>query len=173
MPVREPAGAAEALPVKAVEPDHCERVRDGNKIARVQMEVDRLLVRLRSDPSFAWAKYEHAPCYRVVLAFTDGRPPAWLLEQASSELRPLFRFETPRLPLSNAQFEQARQEIFAVLPPTEVKALITVSPDQQQVTIGVRTEADAALVRSVIPSRHRAITRVIPRAYSEPIPERE
>ncbi|MEO6581631.1 MAG: hypothetical protein ABIN68_02345 [Sphingomicrobium sp.] len=159
-------------PVRAVAPAHCEQAPDGNKIARIQTEVDPLLVRLQSEPTFAWAKYEHAPCYRLVLAFTDGRPPAWLVAQASAELRPLLRFVLPRLPLSHAQFEQARVEIFAVLPPTGVKALIAVSPDAQQLTIGVRTEADAELVRSVIPIRYRAITRVVPGGYSEPIPER-
>ena len=131
-----------------------------------------MLVRLRSEPAFAWARYEHAPCYRLVLAFTDGKPPAWLLAEASPELRPLMRFEIPRLPLSHAQFEQARQEIFAALQPTGVKATIGVFQAAQRVEIGVRTEADAALVWSVIPIRHRPITKVVPGGYSEPIPER-
>ena len=173
IPAPEPARPAAATPVVPVAPAHCEQVRDGNKIARIQSEVNRLTERLHADPTFAWAKYEHAPCYRLVLAFTDGRPPAWLMAQASPELRLLMRFEIPRLPLSHAQFEQARVEIFAVLPPTGVKAMIGVSPDAQQLTIGVRTEADAALVRSVIPIRHRAITKVVPGGYSEPIPERD
>ena len=172
IPMPESARPVAATPEMPVPPAHCEQARDGNKIARIQSEVEPLLARLRSEPTFAWAKYEHAPCYRLVLAFTDGRSPAWLLEQASAELRPLLRFDRPRLPLSHAQFEQARQEIFAVLPPTGVKAMIGVSPDAQQVTIGVRTEADAALVRSIIPLRHRAIIKVLPGGYSEPIPER-
>ena len=172
VPVHQPARTVPPLAVKAAEPGYCERVRDGNKIARIQIEVERLLERLRSDPAFAWAKYEHAPCYRVVLAFTDGNPPRWLLEEASAELRPLLRFDRARLPLSNVAFEQARQDVFAALKPTGVKALIAVRPDAQRIEIGVRTEADAQLVRSVIPVRYRAITKVVPGGYAEPIPER-
>ena len=161
-----------AAPFAPTVPAPCEQARDGNRIARIQQEVDPLLERLRAEPNYAWAKYEHAPCYRLVLAFTDGRPPAWLMGAASAELRPLLRFDTARLPLSHAQFEEARLEIFAALAPTRVKAMIGVSPAEQRITIGVVTEADAALVRSVIPVRYRAITRVIPGGYSEPIPER-
>jgi hypothetical protein len=117
-------------------------------------------------------EYEHAPCYRLVLAFTDGRPPAWLLAEASPELRRLLRFETPRLPLSHAQFDGARQEIAAAMAPTRVKAVMFVSPSDQLITIGVVTEGDAQLVRGVIPLRHRAITRIVPGGYSEPTPER-
>jgi len=53
-----------------------------------------------------------------------------------------------------------------------VQSLIAISPAKQQIDIGVRTEADAQLVRSVIPVRYRAITKVTPGGYSEPIPER-
>ena len=171
-PVREAATAVEPPAVEAAEPETCEIVRDGNTIARTQSEVEKLIERLQTEPTYAWARYEHAPCYRVVLAFTDGRPPKWLLAEASAELRSYLRFDKAREPLSHAQFEQARQEIFAVLPPTGVKALVGVSPDMQRVTIGVRTEADAELVRSVIPIRHRAMTRVVAGGYAEPIPER-
>ena len=128
--------------------------------------------RLNAEPNFASAKYEHAPCYRLVLAFTDGKPPAWLLVEASPELRRLLRFETARLPLSHAQFDMARQEIAAAMAPTRVKAVMFVSRSDQLITIGVVTETDAQLVRSVIPTRHRVITRIIPGGYSEPIPER-
>jgi hypothetical protein len=153
-------------------PTSCERPTDGNKIARIQSEVNAFDERLRAESTFAWARYEHVPCYRLVLAFTDGRAPAWLLAEASPELRGLLRFETPRLPLSNARFDIARQEIAAAIAPTGVKAVLFVSPAEQLIQIGVITEGDAALVRSVIPVRHRAITRVIPGGYSEPIPER-
>ena len=107
-----------------------------------------------------------------MLAFTDGRPPAWLLAEASPELRGLLRIETPRLPLSHAQFDVARQEIAAAMAPTGVKAVMFISPPGQLIQIGVITEADAQLVRSVIPLRHRSIARIIPGGYSEPIPER-
>jgi hypothetical protein len=150
----------------------CEKVRDGNQIARIQTEVNGLHDRLQAEPSFAWAKYEHAPCYRLVLAFTDGRPPPWLLAEASSELRRILRFETAKLPLSHTQFDVARKEIAAAIAPTRVKSVMFVSPSDQRIEIGVVSEADAALVRSVIPLRHRPITRVIAGGYSEPIPER-
>ncbi len=167
-----PPAPAMVAPIAPAAAAHCEQVRDGNKLARIQQEVNSLLERLQSEPNYAWAKYEHFPCYRLVLAFTDGKPPSWLLAAASSELRPYFRFDSARLPLSHAQFEQARQEIFAALRPTGVKALISIWRDAQRIDIGVPSEADAKLVRSVIPVRHRAITRVIPGGYSEPIPER-
>jgi hypothetical protein len=153
-------------------PAPCEQVRDANRISRIQVEVEPLLDRLRAEPNYAWAKYEHVPCYRLVLAFTDGRPPAWLLAEASPELRRLLRFETPRLLLSQAQFDAARQEIAAAMAPTGVKAVIFVSPGDQLISIGVVSEADAALVRSIIPVRHRVITKVVPGGYSEPVPER-
>ncbi len=160
-------GPAPAQPA----PAHCV-APDGNQIARIQTEVNSFQERLNAEPNFAWAKYEHAPCYRLVLAFTDGRPPAWLIEAASPELRRMLRFETARLPLSHAQFDAARQEIAAAMAPAGVKAVMFVSPSDQLIRIGVITETDAQLVRSVIPVRHRAITRVIPGGYSEPIPER-
>lgn len=172
VPVAVPQPAVIAAPVVPAAPAHCEQARDGNKIARIQTEVNAFHERLNAEPNFAWAKYEHVPCYRLVLAFTDGGPPAWLLAGASAELRRLLRFETPRLPLSHAQFDAARQEIAAAMAPTGVKAVMFVSPSDQLIRIGVITEADAALVRSVLPIRHRAITRVIPGGYSEPIPER-
>ena len=153
-------------------PAHCEQATDGNKIARIQTEVNAFDERLRAEPNFAWAKYEHAPCYRLLLAFTDGRPPAWLMAAASPELRPLLRIETARLPLSQAQFDVARQEIAAAMAPTRVKAVMFVSPSEQLIQIGVINQVDADLVHSVIPIRHRAITRVVPGGYSEPIPER-
>lgn len=171
VPVVEPAAVIAPQPV-ATEPEYCEQVRDGNTVARIQTEVEQLLVRLRPNPAFAWAKYEHAPCYRVVLAFTDGQPRPAILAAASPELRKFIRFVPARLPFSHAQFEQARQDIFAALRPTRVQALIAVAPAEQQIDIGVRTEADAQLVRSVIPVRYRAITKVTPGGYSEPIPER-
>jgi hypothetical protein len=141
-------------------------------IARIQTEYNAFDPGLRAEPTFAWAKFEHAPCYRLVLAFTDGRPPSWLLANASPEFRRLLRFEAPRLLLSHAQFEVARLEIAAAMAPTGVKAVMFVSPSDQLVEIGVVTEADAQLVRSVIPIRHRSVARVTPAGYSEPIPER-
>ena len=163
---------ATAAPVAPAPPAHCEQATDGNKIARIQTEVNAFHERLHAQPNFAWAKYEHAPCYRLVLAFKDGRPPAWLLAGASHELRRILRFETPRLPLSHAEFDVARQEIAAAMAPARVKAVMFVSPSDQLIEIGVITEADARLVRSVIPLRHRSIVRVTPGGYSEPIPER-
>jgi len=126
-PVIEPAPVIVPRAVEASEPEHCEQVRDGNKIARIQTEVEQLLVRLRPNPAFAWAKYEHFPCYRVVLAFTDGKPRPAVLAAASPELRPFIRIVPARLPFSQAQFEQARQEIFAALRPTGVQSLIAIS----------------------------------------------
>ncbi len=53
IPIPESVRPVAVTPVVAVAPAHCEQVRDGNKIARIQSEVDPLLARLHSGPTFA------------------------------------------------------------------------------------------------------------------------
>ncbi|HET9811823.1 MAG TPA: hypothetical protein VFP53_09045 [Sphingomicrobium sp.] len=104
-----------------------------------------------------------------MLAFTDDRVRPQVVEAAASELRPYLAFDLS--PMSQLEFERARKEVFAAVAATRVQGLITVSPYPPEIRIGVRTQADADLVRSVIPVRYRAITHVVAGSYVEPIPE--
>jgi hypothetical protein len=166
--VPEPAALPSPVTVRPVGP--CRQVRDGNIIVKAQEAANRLIARLEKDPTYGGARFEHHPCYRLVLAFTDDLARPGVVEAADPELRSYLAFT--RTPLSHVGFNRARQEIGAAVAATRVPALIFVSPYPPMIEIGVRTEADAQLVRSVIPVRYRLITKVIPGGYSEPIPER-
>jgi hypothetical protein len=169
VPVRaaEPTVLPSPVTVRPVGP--CRQVRDGNVIVKVQEAANRLIASLEKDPTYGGARFEHYPCYRLVLAFTDDRLRRGVVDAAEPELRSYLAFT--RTPLSHAGFERARQEIAAAVAATRVRALIFVSPYPPMIEVGVRTEADARIVHSVIPIRYRAITKVIPGGYSEPIPE--
>jgi hypothetical protein len=144
-------------------------VRDGNFIARIQSEVEALMTRLKADPNFGWAAYEHMPCYRLVLAFTDGQPRPWVLAAASPELRPLIAFADAKY--SHAEREQATREILTALEATRVRFLLAVNGRDARFEVIVRTEADAALVRQVIPQRYREDV-IVKLGYVERQPER-
>lgn len=136
---------------------------------QVQEAANRLIARLEKDPTYGGARFEHYPCYRLMLAFTDDRPRPGVVDAAEPELRPYLAFA--RTPLSHSEYERARQEIAAAVAATRVPSVIFVSPYPPMIEIGVRTEAEARIVQSVIPIRYRPITKVIPGGYSEPILE--
>lgn len=170
-PVAAPAAPVAANVARPVGP--CQQVRDGNAMARLQGAGNDLVVRLANDPSFAGARYEHHPCYQLVLGFTDDRPRPEVVAEADAELRPFLAFATAAAPaLSATGFGRAREEISAALGAARVKAVMFVSTYPQSIEIGVTSEADAQLVRSVIPVRYRPITKVVAGGYSEPTPER-
>ncbi len=164
-----PAPAASPASPRPVGP--CRQVWDGNAIAQLQAAGQELIARLEKDPSFAGAWYEHHPCYRLVLSFTDERPRSWVNEAAEPQLRSYLSFAIERSRFSRAEFETVREEIFVAVRATRVRTLIAMSTNPQRLDIGVRTEAEAQLVRSVIPARYRLITRVIVGGYAEPISE--
>jgi len=165
--VADPAPPTSSVTVRPVGP--CRQIRDGNVIVKAQEAANRLIARLEKDPTYGGARFEHYPCYRLVLAFTDDRPRPGVVDSAEPELRPYLAFT--RTPFSHSEYEQARQEIAAAVAATRVPAVIFVSPYPTMIEIGVRTEAEARIVHSVIPIRYRGITKVIPGGYSEPIPE--
>jgi hypothetical protein len=174
VPVRAPVeAAAKPAPMPPPAPHHavgpCRQVRDGNAIARLQGAAEELIARLGKDPTYGGGRFEHFPCYRLVLAFTDDRPRPSVVEAADPELRSYLAFS--RASISQLDFEQARREIFAAVAATRVRAMIAVSSFPPLLEIGVRTGSEARIVRSVIPIRYRAITKVIPGGYAERVPE--
>ena len=147
----------------------CERARTGEMIVRIQLAADRLISRVQADPGFGGAWYEHAPCYRLVLGFTDGQPRQWVVDAAEPELRPYIAFG--RTKLSQAEREQARPEIMAALAAAGARTKIFgVSLHPEQFIVGVPTEADAQIARAAVPERYRDITRVEVGNF-EPMPE--
>jgi len=156
-----PAPAATPAPPRVVTLPGaiCEQNRTAETIMRVQLAGDRLIQRVQADPAFGGAWYEHSPCYRLVLAFTDGLPRQWVADAAEPELRPYLAFGRTRL--SQAEREQARPEIMAALAAAGARSeVFFVSLNPEQFGIGVPTEADARLARAAIPERYRDITRV-------------
>ena len=138
---------------------------------RFQLAADRLTARVQADPAYGGAWYEHAPCYRIVLAFTDGQPRQWVIDAAEPELRPYIAFG--RTKFSQAEREQARPEIMTALAAAGARTEVFFSSiNPEQFTVGVPTEADARVARRAIPERYRDITRVEVGSFS-PIPERE
>lgn len=126
---------------------------------RVQLPADRLISHIQADPAYGGAWYEHAPCYRLVLAFKDGLPRQWVVDAAEPELRPYLAFG--RTELSQAEREQARPEIMAALRAAGARSeIFAVSLNPESFMVGVPTEADARIARTAIPERYRDITRV-------------
>ncbi len=183
-PLSAPAAPAPvALPAPAPVPDApqprvvtlpgaiCEQARTGETIMRVQLAADRLILRVEADPAYGGAWYEHAPCYRIVLGFTDGQPRQWVIDAAEPELRPYVGFGQTKF--SQAEREQARPEIFAALAAAGARTeIFAVSLDPERFMVGVPTEADARIARAAIPDRYRGITRVEIGNFA-PIPERQ
>ena len=124
--------------------------------------------RLQSDPAFGWAAYQHTPCYRLLLAYTDGRPRDWLLATASPQLRPYITFV--KAERTYAARDQASREIRAALAASGVRALFMSSGNDDSFQIIVRTQEDAERVRRAIPERYRSQT-VVRLGYVEPQPE--
>mgnify|MGYP000167919524 CR=1 FL=1 len=155
-----PVAAAPAPPRVVTLPGAvCEQARTAETIMRVQLAGDRLIERVQADPAFGGAWYEHSPCYRLVIGFTDGLPRQWVVDSAEPELRPYLAFG--RTKLSQSEREQARPDIMAALQARGARSeVFFVSLNPEQFGIGVPTEADARLARAAIPERYRDITRV-------------
>lgn len=180
-PIRTPASVpvATATPAPAAAPPRvitlpgaiCEQARTGETILRVQLATDRLISRVQADPAYGGAWYEHAPCCRIVLAFTDGQPRQWVVDAAEPDLRPYVAFG--RTKFSQAEREQARPQIMADLTAAGARTeVFVVSLDPEGFMVGVPTEADAQIARRAIPERYRDITRVEVGNFA-PIPERQ
>jgi hypothetical protein len=135
----------------------------------LQVAVQDLTERLSSDPAFGGGWYDHFPCYRIVLAFTDAHPRPRVIEMAAPELRPFIAFA--RSKYSEAEREQARREIGAALNAAGVRfALFYSTVNPEQFTVQVRTEADARTATAAIPIRYRSDTSII---VGETEPRRE
>ncbi len=166
MPVHAPAPPAVIHPPGFI----CDQQpRDGETLYRIQTAVNRLMPRLQADSAYGGAWYEHAPCYRIVFAFKDGQPRQWVIDAADPELRPFIAFGTARY--SESERDQARREIGAALAAAGVRSAFMVSIRPEQFTVTVPTQADAQIASWVIPTRHRAVTRIAVGPI-EPVPER-
>lgn len=164
------AAAASLSPGAPPEPTRtCPQATDGNTVARVQSASERLIERLRPNPYYGGAWFEYQPCYRIVLALTnDGLQPA-VIAAAPEHLRPYIGFA--RLNLSHAEREAAGRSIREAIFAPGIDGVFIEGDPRQPFRIGVRTEADAAIIRNLIPERYRAITVVVPGGYAEPVPE--
>ncbi len=143
---------------------------DAKVIMRVQFAAEQLIQRLQPNPNYGGAWFEHRPCYRIVLALIDDRLRPAVVAAAPEHLRPYIGFS--RTVISHAERESAGQQIRAVLAEHKIVALFSSGDPRQPFRIGVRTEADAAIARSLIPERYRSIVVIVPGGYTEPIPER-
>ena len=146
-------------PVIAAQSGPCEQVRDGDRVARLQGAANDLMERLKADPAFGGAWFDHFPCYRFVLAFTDARLRPWAIEVAAPELRPFIAFAQSRL--SHAERERAAKEIMSAVNAAGVQfAIFYSSLNPEEFVLGVRSSAKAQIARSAIPQRYRALTKV-------------
>lgn len=163
------AVAAAQLPPAAPPEPACLQATDGNTVARVQSASHELIERLKPNPYYGGAWFEYQPCYRIVLALTNDDLRPAVIAAAPEHLRPYIGFA--RLSLSNAEREAASRAIRQTIFPPGIDAVFIEGDPRQPFRIGVRTEADAAIVRNLIPERYRAITVVVPGGYAEPEPE--
>lgn len=151
-------------------PSACPQATDGNTIARVQSAAEALILRLQPNPYYGGAWFEYRPCYRIVLTLTDDRLRRAVRAAAPEHLRPYIGFA--RAAMSHAQREAAGREIREALGARRIVAVFIDGGPRSLFRIGVRTEEDATIARSLIPDRYRSITVVVPGGYAEPIPER-
>ena len=135
----------------------------------VQPAAERLITRVRADPAYGGAWFEHAPCYRIVFAFKDRRPRQWVVDAAEPELRPYIAFAGAKY--SEAERDLARLEIGAAMAAAGVRSMFTVSVRPEHFTVTVRTKAEAEVAAAAIPSRYRADTIILVGPI-EPVPER-
>lgn len=167
VPVPAPLPQATAPPARTPTPPAvitlpgavCEQNRTAETILRVQLAEGRLTQRVQADPAFGGAWYEHAPCYRIVYAFTDGKPRQWVVDAAEPELRPYIAFG--RTKFTQAEREAARLEIMAAVAAAGARTKVFFSSvNPEQFTVGVPTEAEARIARRAIPERYRALTKI-------------
>lgn len=162
--------AASLSPDTSPEPAHtCPQATDGNTVARVQSAANELIERLKPNPYYGGAWFEYQPCYRIVLALTNDELRPGVIAAAPEHLRPYIGFA--RLNLSHAERETASRAIRETVFAPGIDAVFIEGDPRQPFRIGVRTEADATIVRSLIPERYRGITVVVPGGYAEPTPE--
>lgn len=157
-------------PGATVEPTGaCLQATDGNTVARVQSASEKLIERLRPNPYYGGAWFEYRPCYRIVLALTNDTLRPAVIAAAPEHLRPYIGFA--RLALSHAEREAAGRAIREAVVAPGIKSVFIEGDPRQPFRIGVQTEADAAIIRPLIPEAYRAITVVVPGGYAEPEPE--
>ena len=143
---------------------------DAKTIVRVQAAAEALIQRLQLNPYYGGAWFEYRPCYRIMLALTNDRMQPAVVAAAPEHLRPYIGFGCTAL--SHAEREAAGQQIRSALAGSGIAAMFIDGDPRQPFRIGVRTEADAVIARSLIPERYRSIVLVVAGGYAEPIPER-
>jgi hypothetical protein len=123
----------------------------------VQAASNALLERLRSDPAFGGARYEHSPCYRLVLAFTDGQPRRWVIDAADARLRPYLAFSRSRF--SEGERNSAAKQIMAALSSARIPFAFMIAGSPEGFGIYVATAAEVERARLLVPERYLPITR--------------
>ena len=136
----------------------CERNRDAPTILKVQQAEGKLTPLLTADPSYGGAWYEHEPCYRLVLAFTDGRPRQWVVDAAPPELRPYLAFGRAKYSLAEA--ELTRIEISGALQRAGLRFMFAMGHPAERFTIQVPTPADIPTTMQAVPERYRSDVRI-------------
>jgi hypothetical protein len=135
----------------------------------VQPAANRLIERARCEPGFGGAWFENEPCYRLVLAFTDGQPRPSIIEATEPWFRPYLGFapssftETER----NAAAEKLRQAMASA----GISFAFGDGGGTESWTIYVGSQSDLERARALVPERLLPITKFhigIP----VPVPER-
>jgi hypothetical protein len=165
-----PAAAPQAIvpPPFAWNPVCMPPARTGEEILRVQAAADRLLPQLRQDPAFGGARYEHSPCYRFVVGFTDGQPRRWVVDAAEPQLRPYLAFG--RSGFSEGERNSAAKQIMAALGAAGIHFAFFMGGIPETFSIYVPTQADVERARLLVPQRYLPITRFhvgVPRRVPE------
>jgi hypothetical protein len=165
-PVPVSAARPAAVPI---DPDTCEHIQDGDKMARLQSDAYALLDRVRSNPAYGWARFDHSPCFRFVVAFAAARPP-WVEEAASAELRPYLAFAVAER--SSIERERLREALAVALKATGVEAVYATNGTDDPIQLYVATDRDAQAVLAAMPAEYRPLVRTMIGPLPRSIPER-
>jgi hypothetical protein len=128
-----------------------------------------LIERARIEPGYGGAWFENKPCYRLVLAFTDGRPRASIIAAAEPWLRPFLGFA--KSAATEAERDAAGERIrMAMSGVVRRGAFFVGGPlDLFQVFVATDAERDALLAR--LSAADRALVRI--RVGPVPMPQPE
>ncbi len=118
--------------------------------------ANRLIERVRSEPGYGGAWFENEPCYRVVLAFTDGQPRWSVIEAAELWLRPYIGFARSRFTEveRSANGEKLRQAMASA----GISYAFGDGAGTESWTIYVGSQADVDRARALVPERYLPMT---------------
>lgn len=123
----------------------------------VQPAAQRLIERAQAEPGYGGAWFENSPCYRLVLAFTDGQPRWPVIEAAEPWLRPYLSFARSRF--TEAERNAAAESIRKALSQAGIRWAFFDEGAGGNWTIHLGSQADVDRARAIVPARCLPITR--------------